>query len=180
MGRPKHPTRRSSIASRNPSPTKRENGQMSSRDVYGHIAPPKDEQPVKLLSLWRLVRKQSFLPTSSCQASTLYCQTLSKTVKRWPEERRKQTITRIVAYQQQLISSYNKRAKIWQFQPGDLFLRKAFIIACREGSKKMDPIWEGHYKISRVGGKGSYTLATMNDKEIEKQWNAYNLRKYHV
>ena len=43
----------------------------------------------------------------------------------------------------------------------------------------MDPIWEGLYKISRVCGKGSYTLATMNDKEIEKQWNAYNLRKYH-
>ncbi|KAM2779501.1 hypothetical protein COP1_014764 [Malus domestica] len=43
MGRPKHPTRRSSTASRNPSPTKRENGQMSSLDVYGHIAPPKDE-----------------------------------------------------------------------------------------------------------------------------------------
>ncbi|KAM2801730.1 hypothetical protein PS2_045127 [Malus domestica] len=96
------------------------------------------------------------------------------------EEKREQTITRIAAYQQQLLSSYNKRAKIRQFQPGDLVLRKAFITARREGSKKMDPIWEGPYKISRVGGKGSYTLATMNDKEIEKQWNAYNLRKYHV
>ncbi|KAM1329291.1 hypothetical protein ACFX2F_013473 [Malus domestica] len=96
------------------------------------------------------------------------------------EERREQTITRIAAYQQQLISSYNKRAKIRQFQPGDLVLRKVFITARREGSKKMDPIWEGPYKINRVGGKGSYTLATMNDKEIEKQWNAYNLRKYHM
>ncbi|KAM1334267.1 hypothetical protein ACFX2F_010204 [Malus domestica] len=96
------------------------------------------------------------------------------------EERRERTITRIAAYQQQLISSYNKRAKIRQFQPGDLVLRKAFITARREGSKKMDPIWEGPYKINRVGGKCSYTLATMNGKEIEKQWNAYNLRKYHV
>ncbi|KAM1476610.1 hypothetical protein FF1_038104 [Malus domestica] len=96
------------------------------------------------------------------------------------EEKREQTITHIATYQQQLISSYNKRAKIWQFQSGDLILRKAFIIAQREGSKKMDPIWEGPYKISRVGGKDSYILATMNDKEIEKQWNAYNLKKYHV
>ncbi|KAM1040670.1 hypothetical protein ACFX2C_029930 [Malus domestica] len=96
------------------------------------------------------------------------------------EERREQTITRIAAYKQQLISSYNKRAKMRQFQPRDLILRKAFITARREGSKKMDPIWEGPYKISRVGGKGSYTLTTMNDKEIEKQWNAKNLRKYHV
>ncbi|KAM2672917.1 hypothetical protein EV2_014255 [Malus domestica] len=56
------------------------------------------------------------------------------------EERREQTIIRIVAYQQQLIFSYNKRAKIRQFQPGDLVLRKAFITAHKEGSKKMDPI----------------------------------------
>ncbi|XP_070667479.1 uncharacterized protein [Malus domestica] len=83
------------------------------------------------------------------------------------KEKREQTITRITAYQQQLISSHNKRAKIWQFQLGDLVLRKAFITTSRKGSKKMDPIWEGLYKISRVGSKSSRTLATMNDKEIE-------------
>ena len=84
------------------------------------------------------------------------------------EEKREQTITRIAAYQQQLISSYNKRAKIRQFQLKDLVLRKAFIIAHREGSKKMDPIWEGPYKISRVGGKSNYTLATMKRQKDRK------------
>ena len=72
-GRSKHPTRRSSTASRNPSPTRRENGQKNSPDVYKHIAPPRGEQPEKPLSLWRLAQKQSFLPTSSCQASPPYC-----------------------------------------------------------------------------------------------------------
>ncbi|KAM1904311.1 hypothetical protein ACFX13_041715 [Malus domestica] len=80
------------------------------------------------------------------------------------EEKREKVIISIAAYQQQLLSSYNKRAKIRQFQPGNLVLRKAFITAHREGSKKMDPIWEGLYKILRVGDKGSYTLTTMNDK----------------
>ncbi|XP_068314956.1 uncharacterized protein [Pyrus communis] len=56
------------------------------------------------------------------------------------EEKREQTITRIAAYQQLLLSSYNKRAKIRQFQPGDLVLRKTFITARRKGSKKMNPI----------------------------------------
>ncbi|KAM2308355.1 hypothetical protein EV2_031251 [Malus domestica] len=102
------------------------------------------------------------------------------TILNLAKEKNEQTITCIAAYQQQLISSYNKKAKIRQFQPEDLVLRKAFITACREGSKKMDPIWVGSYKISRVGSKSNYTLATMNDKEIEKQWNAYNLKKYHV
>ena len=52
-----------------PSPIKKESGQMHSPDVCGRIVPPKGEQPEKPLSLWRSVRKQSFIPTSSCQAS---------------------------------------------------------------------------------------------------------------
>ncbi|KAM2070466.1 hypothetical protein FF1_001855 [Malus domestica] len=68
---------------------------------------------------------------------------------------------RIATYQQQFLSSYNKRAKILQFQPGDLVLRKAFIIARREGFKKIDLIWKGLYKINRVGDKSNCTLATM-------------------
>ncbi|KAM1634236.1 hypothetical protein PS2_012227 [Malus domestica] len=77
------------------------------------------------------------------------------------EEKREQTITCIVAYQQQLIFNYNKRAKIQQFQPEYLVLRKAFIIAHKECSKKMDLIWKDPYKISRVDDKSNYTLATM-------------------
>ncbi|KAM1132976.1 hypothetical protein ACFX14_047432 [Malus domestica] len=84
------------------------------------------------------------------------------------EERRKHTITRIAAYQHQLISSYNKRAKIRQFQPGDLVIRKIFITASRKGFKNIDPIWESPYKISRVGGKNNYTLATIKRQKDQK------------
>ncbi|CAN6570067.1 unnamed protein product [Malus baccata var. baccata] len=63
----------------------------------------------------------------------------------------------------QLISSYNKRAKIRQFQSEDLVLRQAFSTARKEGLKKMDLIWEGLYKIRRVGDNGSYTIAIMNN-----------------
>ncbi|XP_070679253.1 uncharacterized protein [Malus domestica] len=122
-------------------PTRRENGQTNSPDVYGHIAPPKDEQP-----------------NSKEMATSLDL----------ADEKRGQTITRIVAYQQHLLSSYNKRAKIRLFQPEDLVLRKSFIIARKESSKKMDPIWEGPYKISRVGGKSNYTLATKKQQNDKK------------
>ncbi|KAM1801356.1 hypothetical protein ACFX11_032976 [Malus domestica] len=83
------------------------------------------------------------------------------------EEKLKKVITHIITYQQQLFSNYNKKAKILQFQPGDLVLRKPFVITHRKGSKKMDPISKSPYKI-RVGGKGSYTFATMNNEEIKK------------
>ena len=80
------------------------------------------------------------------------------------------------------LSSYKKKKKkkIRQFQPGDLVLRKAFITTRREGFKKMNNVWESPYKVSTAGGKGSYTLTTMNDKEIDKQWKVYNLRKYYA
>ncbi|KAM1944920.1 hypothetical protein ACFX15_013105 [Malus domestica] len=84
------------------------------------------------------------------------------------EERREQTITSIVAYQHQLLSNYNKRAKIRQFQPGDLVIRKTFITASRKGSKNMDPIWESPYKINRVGGKNNYTLVTIKRQKDRK------------
>ncbi|XP_008245026.1 PREDICTED: uncharacterized protein K02A2.6-like [Prunus mume] len=82
------------------------------------------------------------------------------------EGEREKAIIRVASYQQQLKSYYDKRAKIRQFQPGDLVLRKAFITAQRQGSKKMKPNWEGPYVISRSGGRGSYTLDTMDGKEI--------------
>ncbi|KAI5317812.1 hypothetical protein L3X38_037519 [Prunus dulcis] len=94
------------------------------------------------------------------------------------EGEREKTIIQVASYQQ-LKSYYDKRAKVRQFQPGDLVLRKAFITAQRQGSKKMNPNWEGPYVISRAGGRGSYTLDTVDGKEIPRQWNAYHLQKYY-
>ncbi|KAI5335184.1 hypothetical protein L3X38_025317 [Prunus dulcis] len=82
------------------------------------------------------------------------------------EEEREKAIVRVATYKQQLTSHYNKKAKIRQFQPGNLVLRKSFITALRQGSKKMKPNWEGPYVISRSGGSGSYTLDTLEGKEI--------------
>ncbi|CAL8174060.1 unnamed protein product [Prunus armeniaca] len=92
---------------------------------------------------------------------------------------REKTIIRVTSYQQQLKSYYNKRVKVRQFQPGDLVLRKTFITAPRHGLKKMNPNWESPYVISRSGGKGSYTLDTIDGKQIPRQWNAHHLRKYY-
>ncbi|KAI5328253.1 hypothetical protein L3X38_027650 [Prunus dulcis] len=65
------------------------------------------------------------------------------------EEKREKAIVRVAAYEQQLTSYYNKKAKIKQFWPGDLVLRKTIITSPRQGSKKMKPNWEGPYMISR-------------------------------
>ncbi|XP_020412006.1 uncharacterized protein LOC109947048 [Prunus persica] len=95
------------------------------------------------------------------------------------EGEHEKAIVRVASYQQRLKSYYDKKAKIRQFQPGDLVLRKAFITAQRQRSKKMKPNWEGPYIISRSGGRGSYMLDTMEGKEIPRQWNAYHLQRYY-
>ncbi|KAI5327430.1 hypothetical protein L3X38_026826 [Prunus dulcis] len=91
------------------------------------------------------------------------------------EGEREKTIIRVSSYRLQLKSYYDKRVKIRQFQPGDLVLRKTFITTSRQGSKKINPNWKGPYVISWSGGRGSYTLDTMDGKEIPRQWNAYHL-----
>ena len=83
------------------------------------------------------------------------------------EGEREKTIIRVASYQQQLKSYYDKRAKVRQFQPGDLVLRKAFITAPRQGSKKMNPNWEGPYVISRSGA------------EEATHWTPWMGSKYH-
>ncbi|KAI5343386.1 hypothetical protein L3X38_011262 [Prunus dulcis] len=95
------------------------------------------------------------------------------------EGEREKAIFQVAFYQQRLKSYYNERAKIRQFQPGDLMLRKAYITAQRQGSKKMKPNWEGPYVISRSGGKGCYMFDTIEGKEISRQWNAYHLQRYY-
>ncbi|KAI5332918.1 hypothetical protein L3X38_023047 [Prunus dulcis] len=94
-------------------------------------------------------------------------------------EREKATV-RVASYQQRLKSYFDKRTKIRQFQLGDLVLRKAFITAQRQGSKKMKPNWVGPYVISRSGAKRSYTFDTMEGKEIPRQWNACHLQRYNL
>lgn len=49
------------------------------------------------------------------------------------EEERERAIVKVAAYQQHLTSYYNKRAKVKQFQPRYLVLRKAFNTTQRQG-----------------------------------------------
>ncbi|KAL0407797.1 UNVERIFIED_CONTAM: hypothetical protein Sradi_1714100 [Sesamum radiatum] len=54
-----------------------------------------------------------------------------------------------------MINSYNKRVKSRSFQVGDLVQRRADAL---KPISKLDPIWEGSYKVTSVIGKGAYEL----------------------
>ena len=103
---------------------------MNSPDVYGRIAPPKGEQPEKPLFSLAFGSKAIIPPNIIVPSISTLLPDIEQNSKEMAtnldlaEERHEQTITRIAAYQQQLLSSYNKMTRIRQFQPGDLVLRK--------------------------------------------------------
>ncbi|KAL0458950.1 UNVERIFIED_CONTAM: hypothetical protein Slati_0522200 [Sesamum latifolium] len=71
------------------------------------------------------------------------------------EELRKKAFLRIHRYKNIMINSYNKRVKSQSFQVGDLVLRSVDAL---KPIGKLDPTWEGPYKVTSVIGKGAYEL----------------------
>ncbi|KAL0394312.1 UNVERIFIED_CONTAM: hypothetical protein Slati_4397400 [Sesamum latifolium] len=71
------------------------------------------------------------------------------------EELREKAFLRIQRYKNIMINSYNKRVKSRCFQVGDLVLRR--VVALKPIGK-LDPTWEGPYKVTSIIGKGAYEL----------------------
>ncbi|KAL0444489.1 UNVERIFIED_CONTAM: hypothetical protein Slati_2171600 [Sesamum latifolium] len=58
---------------------------------------------------------------------------------------------------------------------GDLVLRRADAL---KPIGKLDPTWEGPYKVTSVIGKGAYELEDPEDCPLPRPWNVHNLKKY--
>ncbi|KAL0290131.1 UNVERIFIED_CONTAM: hypothetical protein Sradi_7056700 [Sesamum radiatum] len=67
-----------------------------------------------------------------------------------------------------MINSYNKRVKSRSFQVGDLVLRRADAL---KPIGKVDPTWEGPYKVTSVIGKGAYELEDLEGRPLPRPWN---------
>ncbi|XP_028059903.1 uncharacterized protein LOC114263537 [Camellia sinensis] len=93
------------------------------------------------------------------------------------EGRREAALIKLVAYQQQLIKSFNQKVFPRQFTPGELVLRKVMDHKKVPGEGKPGPNWEGPYKITVVVGNGAYYLEDLNGSAIPRPWNVANLKK---
>ncbi|XP_074377980.1 uncharacterized protein LOC141719495 [Apium graveolens] len=95
------------------------------------------------------------------------------------DEVRDQAHAKIVEYQKNVSFYYNLRVKEIFFKKGDLVLWK--VEASVVGQKgKLDPNWEGSYKVKSVQGRGSYKLETMEGEEVPKTWHLRNLMTYYI
>ena len=59
------------------------------------------------------------------------------------DELRESAAIRLASYQRRLANSYNKRVRPWEFQKGDLVLRKVFENTADPTVGKFQPNWEG-------------------------------------
>ncbi|KAJ9538900.1 hypothetical protein OSB04_031633 [Centaurea solstitialis] len=72
----------------------------------------------------------------------------------------------------------NMRAKT--LQVGDYVLRRVFQNTQELNAGKLSTKREGPYRISHVVGNGAYKLKTMDNKDIPRNWNAINLKRYRT
>ncbi|KAL0355344.1 UNVERIFIED_CONTAM: hypothetical protein Sradi_3981300 [Sesamum radiatum] len=91
------------------------------------------------------------------------------------EELREKAFLHVQRYKNIMISCYNRRVKSRSFQVGDLVLRRAEAL---KPIGKLDPTWEGPYKVIRKIGKGAYELEDPEGRPLPRPWNVHNLKKY--
>ncbi|KAL0433494.1 UNVERIFIED_CONTAM: hypothetical protein Slati_2683700 [Sesamum latifolium] len=81
------------------------------------------------------------------------------------EEAREKAAVRVAMYKARMAKAYNARVRPRNFQVGDLMMRKA------EASGpigKLDPKWEGPYKVVEIVNAGAYKLQKLDGKNIPR------------
>ncbi|XP_075095339.1 uncharacterized protein LOC142173615 [Nicotiana tabacum] len=94
------------------------------------------------------------------------------------EQRREASLIRMEAQKQIIERYYNRKAHLRYFKIGDFIRKKVFQSTKTTGAGKLNPNWEGPYKVRGIIGKGAYELETMDDKVLPSSWNVVHLKKY--
>ncbi|XP_074326562.1 uncharacterized protein LOC141664508 [Apium graveolens] len=93
------------------------------------------------------------------------------------EEEKEAAHQRNMKYLLQAAQHYDSSIKNRSFGVGDLVLRElAASMPARQG--KLQPNWEGPYKVIEVVRPGTYKLKTLTGKAIRNTWHVSRLRKF--
>ena len=95
------------------------------------------------------------------------------------EERRENAMVQLAYYQDKLKQCYNAKVKLRPLEPGDLVLRKVLGTTKNPVWGKLEPNWEGPYRITLLAGIGAYFLEDLDEHVIPRPWNVNNLRMYY-
>ena len=73
---------------------------------------------------------------------------------------------------------YDRNVRPRSFQIGDLVQHKVVTNTRNANDGKLEPNWEGPYKVLSLVGIGAYRLEDISGKPVPRPWNTCNLRKY--
>ena len=95
------------------------------------------------------------------------------------DEVREKASIKVTKYQQKMADYYNKRVKLRQLDIGDLVLCKVTPTTRDSAQGKLNPTWEGPYRVVRYSRQGSYHLETVDGQKLPRPWNIEHLKKCH-
>ena len=88
-------------------------------------------------------------------------------------------MVQLAYYQQKLKQGYDAKVKLRPLAPGDLVLRKVLGTARNPAWGKLEPNWEGPYRITSIAGIRAYFLEDLDERVVPRPWNVNNLKMYH-
>ncbi|XP_071695050.1 uncharacterized protein [Rutidosis leptorrhynchoides] len=95
------------------------------------------------------------------------------------EERREMAAIKEAINKQRIASYYNKCVQPLSFQLDDLVWRKNKASRA-EDLGKLEPKWEGPYKVIGVSDTGAYRLASLDGRAIKLTWHAQTLKRCYI
>ena len=95
------------------------------------------------------------------------------------EERRENAMVQLAYYQHKFKQGYDARVKLRPLEPGDLVLRKVLGTEKNPAWGKLEPNWEGPYRITSLAGIRAYFLEDLDEHVIPHPWNVNNPRRYY-
>ncbi|KAL2253185.1 UNVERIFIED_CONTAM: Gag-Pol polyprotein [Sesamum indicum] len=93
------------------------------------------------------------------------------------EEKRDAARVKMLHHKSLMLRGHNKNLKPRSLQVGDLVLRKVEV---SKHVGKLDPNWEGPFKVIKIVGKGTYKLQDIQGKELPRPWNIQNIKRFYV
>ena len=96
------------------------------------------------------------------------------------QEKRDQAMIRLGIYQQRVAKYYNSKVRHRSFKADDLVLGKVFQNTQEVNSGKLDPTWEGPYRVTSIPRVGAYRLQSLDGKDVPRSWNSVHLRRYYL
>ena len=95
------------------------------------------------------------------------------------EEKRENAMVQLAYYQQKLKQGYDANVNLRPLTPSDLVLCKVVGAAKNSAWGKLEPNWEGPYRITSKAGIRAYFLEDMDEHVIPRPWNVNNLKRYY-